>query len=589
MRKPKDLLLSILLLSLSGCGAEHVALNRPPKSVTVQGLSAAVAYGDDARVISCDSARSFANGVQDASGVLQSCIDSAPEGAILGLPAGRYRIAKGIDLSRRLLLATENLDRAAPRCAADGDSRCAELFADPSLYVVGGLVRMTAAGAGIDHLIINGNRIERGGTEAQKACQSSNTSYGFNMRLMCADCSFTNSVSKLALCGTGLEVAGLQPRLLIERNTFAYNGRHEVRMLWADGLTVHESEESVISENDLVDNTDVDLIFGGCQNCRIQRNRITHSEDYASSSFAAFHLQSWPGGTSGNYTGSDVSGNEVDCGPRRRCGFGLFLGGDPWYSAKVYGGSVHGNRVRNAQQGVIVDRTTGSVEFYDNFSENSGGGTRASCGFRATSDYSISPESVLDRSKDSVPTEAYVRGNWDGCIPNFEEYVAPAPVPESSTFAGQVRRAYGEILLREVDPSGLETWTRFLQQGGSYGSLVAQLSRSGEGRHVLVRQAYREVLGREADPSGLAAHVSYLERGATLNQLYSLLAQSPEGKLRNADPFLAAIRGFYHTVLGREPEAEGLAFHLRDARNGVSLNAIFMSFAESPEALARNF
>ncbi|MCM2277505.1 MAG: DUF4214 domain-containing protein [Oligoflexia bacterium] len=583
-----------MAINLSGClESRSLIRQRPaaggPASESVYGVSFAVAGGSTPLSV-CESLRSLSSGAQDASAPLQQCIDSASDGAVIALPPGRYRIAHGITLSKRVLLASEGLDPAAPRCEANGDARCAELFAAAALYSMGGLIRMTAPGAGIDHVIINGNRTERQGSAAQKACQDAKTGYGYNMQLACADCSFTNSVSKLALCGTGMEVAGFQPRIRIERSTFAFNGRHDARMLWADGLTVHDSADANISDNEFRDNTDVDFIFGGCQNCRIQRNAIFHSDDFASASFVALHLQSWPGGTSGNFTGSDISQNTVDCGPKRRCGFGLFVGGDPWYASTVYGGSVHDNQVVNAQQGVVVDKTTGSVEFYDNFSRNAGGGTKASCGFRSTSDYSISPESVLDRSKDRVPTESYSQANWDGCIPNFYDWVAPEtePAPVADSIQLQVRRAYREILLREVDASGLATWSDYLSRGNSYGSLIRLLLASDEGLQVLVNQAYRELFGRDADPTGLTAHVRYLKSGATLNELYSVLAKSPEGVSQGADPVSGAIRGFYHTVLGREPDADGFAYHVNSARQGLPLRTILLNFALSPEALARS-
>jgi predicted outer membrane repeat protein len=66
-------------------------------------------------------------------------------------------------------------------------------------------------------------------------------------------------------------------------------------------------------------------------------------------------------------------------------------------------------------QGVNVDHTTGTVQFYNNIAERSGGGV-ASCRSLKLTAYNIAPGSVLDRSRDPIPTAAYSKQDWDGCI-----------------------------------------------------------------------------------------------------------------------------------------------------------------------------
>lgn len=389
----------------------------------------------------CDDLVSYKDSLDDASSALIKCIGGAEEGNILKVPPGRYYLARRVNINKRLLLTTEGLSSADPQCAADGGARCAEFVISPDFNDEAGMLHLAAPGAGIDHLVLNGNRQNREKTEAANSCRQGKNRKGFNMNLECPHCFVTNSVSKFTLCGTGLEVTGHQPYLLLSKNTFAYNGRHEIKGLWSDGLTVHDSANSLIVDNKFVDNTDIDLVLGGCQNCVIQNNRITHSESYQASSFAAFHIQSWPNGTSGNYTQSDISGNFIDCGPKRRCGFGLYVGGEAWYPSTVFGGSIHDNFVTRAQLGVNVDKTTGTVEFYNNRATDSGGGTQAQCGFRQTGNYNIAPGSQLDRKKDSVPSSSYTRDQWEKCVPNYHDYVAAqaahqSPASLDDPFAG---------------------------------------------------------------------------------------------------------------------------------------------------------
>src|SRR5690606_25695805 len=134
-----------------------------------------------------------------------------------------------------------------------------------------------------------------------------------------------------------------------------------VQDLWSDGLTVLDAADSHFLRNQFHDNTDIDLIFGGCPRCLIQHNVVTHSADPAGGAFAAIMIQKWPT-TSGNYADVDVSNNRVDCGPNRTCGSGLYIGSESWYEGTPYGtktpgavsGVIHHNTIVNAQNGVYV-------------------------------------------------------------------------------------------------------------------------------------------------------------------------------------------------------------------------------------------
>jgi hypothetical protein len=375
--------------------------------------------------VSCDSIKALSGNGIDASGAIQTCIDSAPDGAVLKLPPGKYTVLNQIHLNKALSLVTQGKQITDNACNAINDATCAELVADPAIYQFYGLLVVSKAGVAIDHLVVNGNRSARLTSMAKSMCQSTSTRYGYNMEVSAPNFTLTNSVSKFGLCGTGLEITGVTSKINVSHNTFYGNGAHDVNLLWSDGLTVHDTSGSTFFANNFVDNTDIDFVLGGCQNCVIQQNQVSHSAGFTHSSFAALHIQAWPApdGTSGNYAGSDISGNQIDCGPNRRCGFGIMIGGDPWYNSIVGGGSVHDNLVKNAELGVNVDRTTTSMAFYNNFAQNSMGGTVADCGFRSTGPYNISSDSLLDRSKDTIPESAYTHDEWDSCIPNHTDYV----------------------------------------------------------------------------------------------------------------------------------------------------------------------
>lgn len=83
-----------------------------------------------------------------------------------------------------------------------------------------------------------------------------------------------------------------------------------------------------------------------------------------------------------------------------------------------------------------------------------------------------------------------------------------------------IRRAYQEILGREPDPAGLRTYRRnILEEGWDEQDVRQALIRSPERRQKLlgpnaaqasemVRNAYRSVLGREPDPNGMSHYTA---------------------------------------------------------------------------------
>jgi hypothetical protein len=278
---------------------------------------------------------------------------------------------------------------------------------------------VSRSGSVVDHIVINGEKTARAGTSSGSQCAAMSNSYGYNLRIMCDDCTLTNSVTMNALCGTGCEVSGTGSGVVLWRNTVAHNGVHNAQGMWADGVTVHDYASTTVADNEFIDNTDIDLIFGGCQSCIIQDNFIWHTTAFSGGAFAALMIHAWPSGaTSGNFTGSHTFGNVIDCGASRRCGFGLYLGPDAWYYADTYGGTVFHNVVDRAEQGVLIDDVR-DMAVYDNRATNPASSTSASCGARATAAYSMGTGSTnIDTSRETLGT-VYGSANWDGCIPNW--------------------------------------------------------------------------------------------------------------------------------------------------------------------------
>ena len=365
----------------------------------------------------CEPMRALAGTEADASAALQGCIDAAAANTVVEVPAGLYALGQQVVIgSVPIVLRTEGKSPGQPRCALEAHD-CAELRGSTAFTATGGLLVVSAAGTILHHLVLHGNKAARAATPSGQQCAAYSNSYGYNLRLICSHCGLVGSVTRDALCGTGCEVTGVGDGVVLDRNIVAYNGVHDVEGMWADGVTVHDYSDSTFTDNEFIDNTDIDLIFGGCQGCVIQDNEIVHTTAFEGAAFAALMLHAWPS-TSGNFIGTDTSGNVIDCGTARMCGFGLYLGSDAWYITDVYGGSVHDNEVVSAQQGVLIDDVH-DMEVYDNAVLSTSSSTVASCGTRATGAYGMGNRSAaVDVSRDSLGT-SYDSVDWDFCIPQW--------------------------------------------------------------------------------------------------------------------------------------------------------------------------
>jgi hypothetical protein len=352
---------------------------------------------------------------------LQGCIDATPNGGTLEIPRGTYDLETYVHIEKPMTLRTSGSAGSTQSCAA---IRCAILRARPGFNsMIGGfLVVQNTSGVAIDHIDLDGNRDDRGGTTAATECgygpirpdgTPGSNRWGFNARITkCSTCRFTYSVSRNALCGTGLELAG--HGATITNNVFRDNGKNSEKYMWADGLTVIYSDSGTITNNTLIDNSDVALIVGGGRGAYVANNSISQPGQLA---FAGLSLFNFENLSAGDFAGAVVTQNRVDCGAARNCHFGIMLGPHPWNpNLQTYGGTVHDNTVINALQGINVEgagTSASPLTLYD----NAVSGTPASgvflCGTRSTSPLNIyTPHSVVNRNGDTTPATNRL---WHDC------------------------------------------------------------------------------------------------------------------------------------------------------------------------------
>jgi hypothetical protein len=352
----------------------------------------------------CPGVSADVGGGASASAELQRCIDSTPSGSTLELPAGVYRITSEVRINRPILLRTRGTAGLSGCAESDGPS-CAVLRADDNLNVPRGFLRLDpATSVTLDHIVLDGNRDKRLASAAGARCASGlDNGAGMNAHTeRCVGCSFTNGMSARALCGTGWEWIGDQAT--ITGSVFRDNGAHTVQNMWADGLTLLRGNGARITGNRFIDNSDVDLIFGGGTDAVVQGNAVLHLVQGA---FAGIMLDNFGGSTSGDFTNSTVSGNAINCGGPQ-CDYAIQLGGHPWYlSPNLIGGTVSGNSAFGGKFGLNVDgagTTAAPMVVTGNTIGASSGSAAFLCGSRSVTTFNVSSDSVVDLKAGPAPT-----------------------------------------------------------------------------------------------------------------------------------------------------------------------------------------
>lgn len=331
---------------------------------------------------------------KDATPVIFECLRNLREDGSLKLLPGRYQLLTPLAINRSVTIETAPLPTGRI-CTNDTGAYCAVLVIGqmPPQSSMGIMpIEVTAKNVRFRSIVIIGAGHQD--VEWQRrTCLNQNTRpLGGGVRVKADGFEMTNVVLKDFSCYAAMEVVSGVRNVKLSTNVVGPNGNHKDEQMWSDGITIHDGINIFIGNNIFRDNTDVQLVFGGCQICQIKNNRFSHSYDFNHASFAELMLHAWPT-TSGNFTRTTTSGNMIDCGPYRRCGYGMMIGGEPWYPSKAFGGTVTRNRVRNALLGLNVDKLTGSMDVRDNIVSNSGGLANSDCGERSWPAVNISPAS----------------------------------------------------------------------------------------------------------------------------------------------------------------------------------------------------
>lgn len=473
----------------------------------------------------CSEMAQFNKTNKDVSAMLQKCLDNSLAGEIVELPPGKYVVAKQIKITKPIMIRTQNKTALSPRCNLE-DVTCAEIIADKNLVEPWGVVYVETNNLTLDHIIINGNNKERLNGPAGGYLAKANTGIGHNLMVMsCNGCVFSNNVLKNGLSATAFgynyvdPAHGYQPvnnhDTVIKNNLIANNGIHNRTLSWSDGFSFHDGNNFTIVGNEFVNNTDIDFIMGGCTNCSIERNKITHTTDFEGGSFAAMNFQAWVTGgvqsSSGDFTGSTIANNIIDCSSMKRCGFGLYLGSKAWgYTAKnLKGGIFKNNTIRNAQQGFQAD-TYQNATFSNNIIENNGGKYKTNLGFRQMNNCNITPDASIQFINNNIKISGCTNVRWDNPAELPNSWATTPTLFDSVVADSFVKYGYYYMLGRPANTKEVSQGIQILNKGTSRSTFLYNLyitqefklkyKLSQKNNSDFLSFMYAQILHRETDP-----------------------------------------------------------------------------------------
>ncbi|MFO0601338.1 MAG: NBR1-Ig-like domain-containing protein [Myxococcaceae bacterium] len=333
------------------------------------------------------------SGQRSASAALQACVDQAREGGVLELPVGQYRMTSQLRIFKPLTVRSQGDGQGS--CL--GGASCARLVADENLFVTNGFVAIGGSDVVLEHVVLDGNRQARLGSQAAATCAGGNNRVGFNATAQtCERCGFIVSASINALCGSGFEWFGDGARIIT--SSFRDNGDNAHHMMWSDGLTLLQSDGAVVEGNEFIDNSDIGFISGGARQASFRGNRVVQARQLA---FGGLMLDNFNGYTHGDFTGTALAQNDVECSARQ-CDYGIVVGPHAWYpSSNTRSGEVRDNAVRGAKLGIVVSgggQADAPVVLSGNQVSGSLANATFQCGARRAGSVVVSPDSFADVS-----------------------------------------------------------------------------------------------------------------------------------------------------------------------------------------------
>ncbi|WP_449431679.1 DUF4214 domain-containing protein [Pseudomonas putida] len=162
----------------------------------------------------------------------------------------------------------------------------------------------------------------------------------------------------------------------------------------------------------------------------------------------------------------------------------------------------------------------------------------------------------------------------------------------SAEFAGannaaDINDLYSNLLGRDADQAGSDSWAALLANGGTLADVAALIAVSQEAQARdqsngdFVRELYTAALGREAEDAGLNAWVSMLFNGTSRADVAHAIVGSAEAASKANSDFIDSL---YQSALGRSAEEAGKASWMAALENGGTHADVALGIVGSTEA-----
>jgi hypothetical protein len=184
-----------------------------------------------------------------------------------------------------------------------------------------------------------------------------------------------------------------------------------------------------------------------------------------------------------------------------------------------------------------------------------------------------------------VVAVAVVAATWltSATAPTAARDVAPrADDPSAEDLEAWAAAAHRDLLGREATPEEVaDVRDRVLAGTATRGDVAAELARSDEWVGTVVTELYEHVLGRGPDADGLAYWVARIQAGDRVATVAVSIYGSQEYWVRASSARDTYVRALYRDILDRAPDGDGLQYWVGRLAGGtprwVVARALFLS------------
>jgi hypothetical protein len=153
-----------------------------------------------------------------------------------------------------------------------------------------------------------------------------------------------------------------------------------------------------------------------------------------------------------------------------------------------------------------------------------------------------------------------------------------------AAYTSYVTALYQDMMGRGADEAGFAGWTNTLMRTGDRRGVARGFSNSVEYRALVITQAYRQVLGREPDAGGMQTWLEGVASGKVgLDYVRTMFMASPEFYLRGGSSDAAFVTNIYQAALGR-PAGQSEIDYWAQVRRRSGPQAVIGAVWGSPEA-----